>query len=150
LLIAIAGLIFGDEAAQGSIFAQLQGLLGPEAAATIETAVKNSRQPGASTMSAIIGLATLVWSASSVFSQLQDALNTIWEVQPKPAGLVGSLKRRLLPMSMVLGIGFLLLVSLVLSAALSAPGHFFQRAQPFTAPAANGLPLADLFKAVLR
>jgi membrane protein len=130
IAISIAGLVFGDEAAQGSIFAQLQGLLGSEAAGTVEAAVKNSRQPGASTISAIIGLVTLVWSASNVFSQLQDALNTIWEVQPKPAGIVGSLKRRLLPMSMVLGIGFLLLVSLVLSAALSALGHFFNGLLP--------------------
>jgi membrane protein len=67
-----------------------------------------------------------------VFGQLQDALNTIWEVQPKPAGLVGSLKRRLVPMSMVLGIGFLLLVSLVLSAALSALSHFFNQLLPGT------------------
>jgi membrane protein len=132
IAIVIAGLVFGNEAAQGSIFAQLQGLLGPEAAGTIETAVKTSRQPGASTVSAIIGLATLIWSASNVFGQLQDALNTIWEVQPKPAGLVGSLKRRLVPMSMVLGIGFLLLVSLVLSAALSALGHFFNQLLPGT------------------
>jgi membrane protein len=132
IAIAIAGLVFGDEAAQGSIFVQVQGLLGPEAAGTIETAVKNSRQPGASTVSAIIGLVTLVWSASNVFSQLQDALNTIWEVQPKPAGLVGSLKRRLLPMSMVLGIGFLLLVSLVLSAGLAALGRFFEGLLPGT------------------
>ena len=130
IAIVIAGLVFGDEAAQGSIFAQLQGLLGPEAAGTIETAVKNSRQSGASTISAIIGIVTLVWSASNVFSQLQDALNTIWEVQPKPAGIVGSLKRRLLPMSMVLGIGFLLLVSLVLSAGLAALGRFFNELLP--------------------
>jgi len=72
----------------------------------------------------------LIWSASNVFSQLQDALNTIWEVQPKPAGIVGSLKRRLLPMSMVLGIGFLLMVSLVLSAGLVALGHFFSGLLP--------------------
>jgi len=133
IAISIAGLVFGAEAAQGSIFNQLQGLLGPEAAGTIEAAVKNSSQPGASTISAIIGLVTLIWSASNVFSQLQDALNTIWEVQPKPAGIVGSLKRRLLPMSMVLGIGFLLLVSLVLSAGLSALGHFFNGLLPGTA-----------------
>jgi membrane protein len=128
--IAIAGLVFGDEAAQGSLFNQLQGLLGPEGASVIETAVKNSRQPGASALSAVVGLATLVWSASNVFAQLQDALNTIWEVQPKPAGVVGAVKRRILPLSMVLGIGFILLVSLVLSALLAALGRYFSGLLP--------------------
>jgi YihY family inner membrane protein len=74
----------------------------------------------------MVGLATLAWSASSVFAQLQEALNTIWEVEPKPgAGLLGTVRRRVLSMTMVLGIGFLLLVSLVLSAGLAALGRFF-------------------------
>jgi membrane protein len=74
----------------------------------------------------VIGLATLAWSASNVFAQLQEALNTIWEVEPKPGqGLVGMARKRMLSMTMVLGIGFLLLVSLVLSAGLAALGQFF-------------------------
>ena len=126
LAIVIAGVVFGEEAAQGAIFAQLQGLLGQEGAAMLEAAVQNSRKPGANVLSAVIGLATLAWSASNVFAQLQEALNTIWEVEPKPGqGLVGMAKKRLLSMSMVLGIGFLLLVSLVLSAGLAALGQLF-------------------------
>jgi membrane protein len=125
--IAVAGLVFGREAAQGQVFAQLEGLLGPEAAATIETSVAQSQDTGASTISAIVGLAMLVWSASNVFSQLQDALNSIWEVAPDPnAGLGATVKRRFLSMTMVLGIGFLLLVSLVLSAGISAIGNLLQ------------------------
>jgi membrane protein len=125
IAIAIAGLVFGREAAQGQIFGQLQGLLGPEAAGTIEASVANSQKKEAGLFSAGIGLVVLLWSASNVFGQLQDALNTIWEVAPKPgAGIKAFIQKRVLSMGMVLAIGFLLLVSLVLSAGLSAVGNF--------------------------
>jgi membrane protein len=124
LTISIAGLVLGDEAAQGTIFYQLQGLLGPEAAGFFQSAIAHSREPGASSISAVIGIVTLIWSAGNVFGQLQDALNTIWEVQPRPAGIVGAVKRRVVPLSMVLGIGFLLLVSLIVSAGITALGTF--------------------------
>lgn len=121
--IVVAGLFFGREAAQGQIFGQLEGLLGSDAASVIQTSVANSQQSGAGTLSAIVGIATLIWSASSLFAQLQDALNTIWEVKPDPqAGWLAFIKRRFLSMTLVLGIAFVLLVSLVLSAGLSAIG----------------------------
>jgi membrane protein len=124
--ITVAGLVFGREAAEGQIFGQLQGLLGDDAAGVIQTSVANSQKSGASVFSAAIGIATLVWSASSLFAQLQEALNTIWEVQPDPnAGIVSTVKRRFLSMTMVLGIAFVLLVSLVLSAGVSAIGALF-------------------------
>lgn len=130
LAIAITGILLGEKAAQGTVFAQLEGLLGPETAAAIEGAVTNSQKPGANALSAVIGLLTLVWSAGNVFGQLQDALNTIWEVKPKPTSLVGTVKRRFVPLSLVFGIGFLLLVSLVLSAGLAAVGQFFNHLLP--------------------
>jgi membrane protein len=130
LTITVAGMVLGEQAAQGTIFAQLQGLLGPEAAGFFQAAVAHSREPGANTISAVVGLATLVWSASNVFGQLQDALNTIWEVQPKPAGVVGAVKRRIVPLSMLLGFGFILLVSLLLSAGLSAVSTLLGDALP--------------------
>jgi membrane protein len=130
LTISIAGLVLGEEAAQGTIFYQLQGLLGPEAAGFFQSAIAHSREPGASSISAVIGIATLIWSAGNVFGQLQEALNTIWEVQPKPAGIAGAVKRRIVPLSMVLGIGFLLLVSLLLSAGISALGTFLGEVLP--------------------
>ena len=121
--IAVAGLVFGREAAQGQIFAQLEGLIGADGASAIQTGIANSDSSGAGTLSAIVGLVTLIWSASNLFGQLQDALNTIWEVQPDPnAGIVATVKRRFLSMTMVLGIAVVLLVSLVLSAGLSAVG----------------------------
>lgn len=131
LAITVAGLIFGREAAQGQVFGQLQGMLGPDGAEAIQTAIANSQKGSASVLSATIGFATLIWSASNVFSQLQDALDTIWEVRPDPnAGIVGTVKRRFFSMTMVLGIGFLLLVSLVLSAGLTAVGTFFGNLLP--------------------
>ena len=131
LVISIAGLVFGREAAQGQVFAQLQGLLGPDAAGAIQEGIANSSDPGAGTISVIIGLATLIWSASNVFSQLQDALNTIWEVKADPeAGIVTTVRRRFMSMTMVLGIGFLLLVSLMLSAGLAVVGAFFSGILP--------------------
>ncbi len=130
IAIVVAGLLFGEEAARGEVYAQLNGLLGPEAATTVQTAVQtavqNAQQPGASTLSAVVGIATLLWSASSLFAQLQSALNTIWEVAPAPnAGILATIKKRFLSMTMVLGIGFMLLVSLILTAALAALGQFF-------------------------
>ncbi|HEX3244953.1 MAG TPA: YihY/virulence factor BrkB family protein, partial [Chloroflexota bacterium] len=130
LIISIAGLVLGQEAAQGTIFNQLQGLLGSEVAGFFQSAIAHSREPGASSISAVIGLATLIWSAGNVFGQLQDALDTIWEVQPAPAGLVGTVKRRIVPLTMVLGVGFLLMVSLVLSAGISAIGTFLGNVLP--------------------
>ena len=131
IAISVAGLVFGREAAEGQVYAQLQGLLGEGAAGTIQESVANSQDTGASTISAIIGLAMLVWSASGLFSQLQDALNTIWEVAPDPnAGWLATIKRRFMSMTMVLGIGFMLLVSLLLSAGISAIGNLLNGLLP--------------------
>lgn len=131
ITIVVAGFVFGREAAQGQIFGQLQGLLGPDAAGVIQTSVANSQSSGAGTLSAVIGIATLIWSASGLFSQLQDALNTIWEVRPDPnAGILETVKRRSLSMTMVLGIAFLLLVSLAVSAGLAAVGSLLGNVLP--------------------
>jgi membrane protein len=131
IAISIAGFVFGREAAEGQVAGQLQGLLGAEAAGTIQTSVANSQSTGAGALSAIVGIATLIWGASNVFAQLQDALNTVWDVKADPdAGIMATIKRRFLSMTMVLGIGFLLLVSLLLSAGLAAVGSFFSGLLP--------------------
>ena len=121
IAIAIAGAIFGEEAARGEIVGQIQGLVGKDGAEFIQTAIESAAKPteGGGFASAI-SVVVLLFGASGVFAQLQDALNTIWEVQPDPkAGAGGFIRARFLAFSMVLGIGFLLLVSLLLSAALS-------------------------------
>src|SRR6185437_9619135 len=131
IAIAVAGFFFGEDAARGQIFEQLRGLLGDRGAGAIEAAVKSAGQTGHSGFAAIIGIVTLLIGATTVFGELQSDLDRIWD-SPKPehAGIRGMLRGKVLSFGMVLGIGFLLLVSLVLSAALSAIGHFWSGALP--------------------
>lgn len=125
IVIAIAGLAFGHDAAQGKIFAELRGLLGPTSAAAMQEMVKNAAKPKSGTVATIIGIATLLLGASGVVGQLQDALNTIWDVKPKEGrGVMGVIKDRFLSFAMVCGLGFLLLVSLVIDTAIGAMGKF--------------------------
>ena len=131
IVIAIAGLVFGEEAARGEIVAQIQGLVGRSGAEVIETAIQNANQPATGSIASIISIGALLFGAIGVFAQLQDALNTIWEVQPKPdRPIKGFVRRNFLSFSMVLGIGFLLLVSLILSATLSAMSTYFSHLIP--------------------
>src|SRR5215210_1110643 len=124
IAIAVAGLVFGREAATNQIGQQLAGLIGPTAADAINTMVKAAgANQGGGILASVIGVATLLFASSGVFGELQDSLNTIWEVQPKPnQGIIATIKQRFFSFAMVLGVGFLLLVSLVLSAALGALG----------------------------
>jgi len=124
IAIAIAGLVFGREAAGGQIYAQLRGVLGPESAEMIQKMVEAAAKPKAGSIATIVGVITLLLGASGVIGQLKDALNTIWDVKPPATGFMGRLKNYLMNGAMVLGIGFLLLVSLVLDSAIAAFGKF--------------------------
>jgi membrane protein len=125
IVIAIAGLVFGQEAAEGQIIAQMQGLVGHDGAQAIAAMVQNARKPSSGIIATVVGLATLLIGATGVFGELRDALNTIWEVQPRAGrGLTGLIKDRFLSFTMVVGVGFLLLVSLSVSAGLAAMGRF--------------------------
>jgi membrane protein len=125
LSIGIAGLIFGEEAARGEILNQIETTVGPTAARAIEDILRNTHESGSGTLATVIGLVVLLFGASGVFVELQDSLNTIWQVAPKPGiGIMGTIRDRLVSISVVLGTGFLLLVSLVLSAALAALGKW--------------------------
>jgi len=132
IVIAIAGSIFGQEAARGEIVGQIQGLLGKQGAQFLQAAIQNANKPqSGGLIASIISIVVLLFGASWMFAGLQDALNTIWGVQPKPGGgIVAAVRARSLSFAMILGIGFLLLVSLVLSAALSAAIHFLGNALP--------------------
>ena len=131
IAIAIAGAVFGQEAARGEVVGQIQGLVGKQGAEAIQAMLQNTQQPGSGgTVATIVGIAALLLGASGVFGQLQDALNAIWGVQPKPGrGMKFFIQNRFMSFAMVLVIGFLLLVSLLLSAGLAAfsafVGHFF-------------------------
>lgn len=121
IAIAVAGLIFGKEAARGEIVDEIKGTVGEPVALALQQMLANASDPGWGTGAAIIGIITLLFGASGVFGQLQDALNTIWKVEPKPGrGIWGIIQDRFLSLTMVLGTGFLLLVSLVVTAALAA------------------------------
>lgn len=132
IVIAIAGSVFGEEAARGEIVAQIQGLVGKDGAEFIQTAIKNARKPDEINFASAISVVVLLFGATGVFAELQDALNTVWEVQPKPErGLLNVIRNRFLSFTMILGVGFLLLVSLVLSAILAAVFNFFGHYLPF-------------------
>ena len=119
MAIAIAGLAFGKEAASNQIFQQIRGLVGDTGAVAIQAMVQGAGKSGGGIFATVVAAITLFIGASSVFGQLQDALNSIWHVEPKPGqGVKGFLRSRFLSFSMVLVIGFLLLVSLVLMIGL--------------------------------
>jgi len=128
IVVGIAGLVFGQDAAEGRIVHEIDGLVGREGATFIQTLLQNSRRENDGVIAAIVGFVTLIVGATGAFIELQDALNTVWGVKPKPGrGIKGMLRDRLLSFAMVLGIGFLLLVLLVLSAAIAALSDFVGR-----------------------
>jgi membrane protein len=121
IIIAVAGLLFGADVAQRQIVAQMQGLVGAEGAELVDGLLNNARNTDANWLATLLGLATIVLGATGVVGELKDALNTIWNVTPKPGnGLFATFFERALSLGMVLAIGFLLLVSLVVSAGLTA------------------------------
>jgi membrane protein len=136
LLIAIglAGLIFGEQAARGEILGQLRTVVGNTAAEAIQQILESSSERRSGIIATVIGFVLLLFGASGVFVELQDSLNTIWKVMPRPGmGWIELIRVRLLSFLIILGTGLLLLVSLVASAVLQAVGTFLQ-------PAAAHLP----------
>jgi membrane protein len=123
IAVAMAGLFFGEEAAQGRVSAELGKVFGAKMAESLEQMVQAADKPKSGKIATAVGIVMLLFGASGLFAQLKDALNTIWNVEKKKAaGFMGMIKERFLSMAMVLGIGFLLLVTLVADAAISAMG----------------------------
>ncbi|MDV6168179.1 YihY/virulence factor BrkB family protein [Flavobacterium sp. DG1-102-2] len=121
LIISLAGVIFGQTASEGRIFDEINGLIGAEAATQVQQIIRNLQLSGKSTLSAIIGAITLVIGATTVFGEIQDSINMIWRVKAKPKrGWLKMLKDRLLSGSIIVGLGFLLIVSLIINGALMA------------------------------
>ncbi len=125
LTIAVASLAFGRSAAQRALVDEVRDLMGGAGARTVETVIEHGRAPHAGGVASVVGVIILVVGASSVFGELQSALNKIWDVRTPDAGILTLLRARLVSFALVLGFGFLLLVSLVFSAALTAFGRFF-------------------------
>jgi membrane protein len=126
IIVAIAGMALGQDAARGKLTAELAGVVGREAAKGIEAVLASAKSPTGGLVGSVVGGVVLLVGASGVFGELQFALNRIWEVKAKPGrGILGEVKDRFFSFTMVLGVAFLLLVSLVLSAMLSAIGRSF-------------------------
>ncbi len=125
LTIAVASLIFGASAAQQALVDQVREVMGGDGARTVQTVIEHGKEPHAGSVASVIGIVILIAGASSVFGELQSALNKIWDVKPPASGLLTLLRSRLVSFALVLGFGFLLLVSLLFSTALTAFGHFF-------------------------
>jgi membrane protein len=120
LIVGLAGLIMGEEQVRHTVTQQLQGTFGEKSAKLVESMMTSNQKSG-SLMATIVGGIGLLLGAAGVFGQLQDALNTIWEVKAKPGiGIAGFIRQRFLSMAMVLGTGFLLLISMVLTAVVNA------------------------------
>ncbi|HXE57406.1 MAG TPA: YihY/virulence factor BrkB family protein [Gemmatimonadales bacterium] len=133
VVIAIAGLVFGEEAARGELVRQFGDLVGTEGAEAVGTILSRAREPGGGggPAATVLGAITFFFGATGVFAELHGALNTIWDARPKPGStLLGLLRERLLSFGAVVGLGFLLLVSLVVSTALAALGSFVAEVAP--------------------
>jgi membrane protein len=132
IVIAIAGLVFGQEAAQGQIIVQIQGLIGENSAKSIQSMIEEARKPAAGLIATVAAVVMLLLGATAVFAQLQESLNIIWKVKEKPGeGIWKMIKNRFISLLAVLGTGFLLLISLVISAGLSAIGTTLEHVLPF-------------------
>ncbi len=124
IVIAIAGALFGREAVQGEIVAQLSGLIGREGAVAVQGLIKSASEPSRGLIAGIISIAVLIVGATTVFAELQSALDRIWHVpeKEKPSGVWALLRARVLSFGLILGLAFLLMVSLVVSAGVAAFG----------------------------
>jgi membrane protein len=117
LAISIAGFFFGEEAARGEIVAQMRELLGPDGARAVQAVIENAAQPAVGVWATVIGLGTLIVGATTALAELKDDLDEIWDTPPERIrGFWYLVRKRLLSVGMILALGFLLLVSLVLSA----------------------------------
>lgn len=127
IVISLAGLFFGEQAARGEILEQLSGLLGTESARTVQTLLESLNRPEAGAYGTVVGVGVLIVGATTVFVELQDAMDRIWRAPEKHGGtgIFQFVRSRLLSVGIVLGIVFLLMVSLVASAALAALGKWW-------------------------
>ena len=127
IVISVAGLVFGDEAVRGELFGQLQGLMGADAAKAIQEMLAGVSEPSKGVMGTVVGGAVLLFGATTVFGELQDALDRIWQApeRDKGGGLWGLIRARLLSFGMILCLAFLLMVSLVMGAVISALGKWW-------------------------
>lgn len=132
MAVAVAGAVFGEEAATGKLYSQLEGLLGDTAAAAVQSIVQDADRAGGGAVATVVGVVTLLLGASSVFVQLRGALNRMWGVVPrKAATLWATVRARLMSIALVFAMGFLLMVSLVASAVIAGLETWLSGLLPF-------------------
>ena len=127
---AVAGLVFSEQAVQQELIGQIRGLIGNEGASAVQGMLERSRRPATGAVATAVSVIAIILFSTGVFAELQDALNGIWQIKKTDRKLRHLLKDRFLSFMLVIGIGFLLIVSLLVSAGLSAAGKFFGELLP--------------------
>lgn len=128
IAVAVAGLFFGEEAARGQLVGQIRGMVGEQGAELTQTMIANASEPAKGTLATILGVLTLLFGATGAFSEMQASLNHIWDLpKRKSSGMWNWISTRFISFTLVLGTGFLLLVSLILSAVFAAMTELFGR-----------------------
>src|SRR5205823_4057763 len=130
VVIAIVSFVLRQQADDGTLVSSIASAVGQQGAQVIQDAVKNASKPGAGVVASVIGVVILLLGASGIFGQLQDALNTVWKVEPESGGLLDTVKQRVGLFLIVLGCGLLLLASLVVNSVLSVLGSFLSSTLP--------------------
>jgi membrane protein len=131
IVVAIAGLVFGREASQGAVIGQLSGLMGKQTAEFLQTTLANASNTESGTLAAIVGLVTLIATASGVFGEMQSALNVIWKAEPTGTTVSRLIRARAASLGLVGALAFLLVISLVVSAGITAFGQYLNAILPF-------------------
>ena len=146
IALAVAGMVYGEEAARGGIADRIKDLVGEPGAESIEAILANSKKPQSGALALSVGLITLIIGATGVFGELQEAMNDVWKVRPKRGRPIWTyIRTRFLSFGMVMGIGFLLVVSLGLSTILEAVRHYVTGLLPSAALGFQLLNLAITF-----
>jgi membrane protein len=131
IVVAIAGLVFGEDASRGAISRELSSLMGQQSADLIQTAIESAARRSAGILAAATGIATLVITASGVFAEMQQTLNVIWRAETRGTTISRLIRARAISLGLVGALGFLLLVSLAISALLSALENYINAYLPF-------------------
>jgi membrane protein len=131
IVIAIAGLALGRDAAQNALTGQLTGLMGQQTAEVLQSAIANASGTSSGIIATIIGIITLIVTASGVFGEMQTSLNAIWKAEPKGITVSRLIRARATSLGLVAALGFLLMVSLVVSTGLTAFGNYLDSILPF-------------------
>ena len=131
IMVAIAGLVFGDDAAQNALKGQFQSMMGAQSAEMLQGLIKNAGQKSSGIIATIIGVVTLLITASGVFGEMQSALNAIWNAKPEGTTISRLIRARAASLGLVAALGFLLMVSLLISTGLAALGDLVDAVLPF-------------------